>query len=301
MTAPRTSPLEQKGPTHMSDDTPTEAFRPGGEDAPTRRIPQQSDAPTERFGAQASPPPERAPGSDAPTEFLPTTGPFVGAGAGGAQPPLGPPTGGTGGAGGGEEPPKKSRGFLIAIIVLAVLLLAAIGTILFTLFANGDDQPEPTATPSATATATATPTPTPTATPTVTPTPTETPSATPSATSTPSATATPTPTPSASPAGAAAFTSFSPEDEGIVSCDDESMQHGLEFSWTSTGADQAWFATGTENAAESPDAEVDPSGSYSAATYDCALETQIFTVSLDNGAGEFTHQTVLLQRVLSSF
>jgi cell division septation protein DedD len=282
----------------MSDDTPTEAFRPGGEDAPTRRLPQQSDTPTERFGAPADPPPARTPGSDAPTEFIPTAGPAAGAGAGagGMLPPLGPPTP----PGGSGEPPKKSRGFIIAIIVLGVLLLVALGTILFTVFAGGDDEPTPSASPTATASTTPTPTATPTVTPTPTPTATATPTATPTATSTPTATPTPTTAPSATPTAEAEFTSFSPEDEGIVSCDTETQQHGLEFSWTSTGADQAWFASGTENAAENPEAEVDPSGSYNSATYDCSLESRIFTVSLDNGAGEFTHHTVLLQRVLSS-
>jgi hypothetical protein len=96
------------------------------------------------------------------------------------------------------------------------------------------------------------------------------------------------------------FTAFSPEDESIVSCPDSTSLHALEFSWSSTGATEAWFSTGTDDAAANPDAQVDPSGSYSDATFDCSRSSQIYTVTLDNGAGDLTSHTITIEGVLSS-
>ncbi|PRY70114.1 hypothetical protein B0I08_101241 [Glaciihabitans tibetensis] len=286
----------------MSDDeTPTEAYNTNDGDAPTRRMPQQpADTPTERIGATPSQPgdaptermgatPPRdsaaAPGSDAATEYIPVAGV-----AASATPP--PPLGPDPVANPESTPPGRSRALLITLIAIGAALVIALIVLIIMLTSN-DDTPVPVDSP--TASVSATPTPAPSTTPS-SPTPSPTESSTPSPTPAPSATSTPTAT--APPAASAAtFTAFSPEDGAPVLCNDAESQQPVDFAWTSTGAAQAWFGIGTDDAKANPDADVDPSGTYST-LYDCSLETETFTVTLDNGDGVLTHRTVTLNRAL---
>jgi hypothetical protein len=271
----------------MSDDTPTEAYNPNEGNAPTRRMPQQNaDTPTERMGA--TPPrdgvPAAAPGSDAPTEYIPVAG-----GATSTTPP--PPSFPEPGSHTGDEPPKRPRGLIITLIAIGVALIIALIVLIVMLTSNDDPAPVSTPTTSASATSTPTPTSTPTSN-SPTPTPTEEPEPTATATPTPSATAT------APPAAAApVFTSFTPANDSPVPCNDAESKQPVDFSWTSTGATEAWFAAGTDDAMANPDTAVSPSGDISA-TFDCSQESEIFTVTLDNGEGDQTSTTITLNRAL---
>jgi hypothetical protein len=142
---------------------------------------------------------------------------------------------------------------------------------------------------------------TPVTTPSTTPTPSDTPSEEPSETPTPEPTEEPAPEPEPTvvpePVGAA-FVTFSPADGTAVDCADETSLVPLTFSWSSTGAQLAWFATGSANAKAAPDSEVDPTDTYRDATFDCSLETELYTVTLDDGTGKLTHQNVNLVREL---
>ncbi|MCU1403762.1 MAG: hypothetical protein JWQ43_65 [Glaciihabitans sp.] len=289
----------------MSDNTPTDPFDPKRDeadgDAPTRRLPAQPapDAPTERF--DATPPPLVEPpapqrpaaaptGSDAPTEFIPRAAviPPVRATPAAAVPPV-PPVIQHNQAEPPPTPPRKSRGPLIAVIVLGVLLIGAIVVLFFVL--TGGPAPAPVSTATSSATPSVTTSPTASATPIATP------SESPTPTPTPTETATPTPTATPVPVGAV-FTNFSPETGEMVDCVDEIALVPLTFSWSSTGATLAWFGTGTDNAKQNPDSTVDTTDTYRDALYDCGLDTEIFTVTLDDGTGRLTSQTVELVRSL---
>ena len=272
----------------MSDDTPTERFDPnapdpknpasnsGGApsddvgDAPTRRLDQTGgDAPTERFAG--------IPGNDAPTERFATTSgrsesdPLpLARGPQAPRPVLAEPTA------------TKSRGPMIAFIVIAVVMLLALIVLLFNL-ANRDPSTVPAPVASAEVSAEPTPTPTPTETE-------------PEASADP----TPEPTPSEEPVDdqGAAFTTFSPESGTPISCPDETSSIPLTFEWTSTGAEAAWIGVGTNDAKAEPFAEVDTSGVFTDISYQCANASEIYTVTLDDGAGTLTHATVTLERAL---
>lgn len=293
----------------MTDDTPTERFDPnaadpnapdpkapasnaGGTpiddvgDAPTRRLDQAGgDAPTEPFAPTGGSVGDQTPterfsgpaGNDAPTErfaaapplsepepLAPAPGPRA------PQPVLAPPTA------------TKSRGPMIAFIVIVAVLVIAMAALLYDLATRDPETaPAPVASPDASEV------------PTPTPTPSETePEA--------SAEPTPEPTPSEEPTDdpGAAFTTFSPESGTPVSCPDETSSIPLTFEWTSTGADAAWIGVGTEDAKAQPFAQVDPSGVFTGISYQCANPSEIYTVTLDDGAGTLTHATVTLERAL---
>ena len=257
------------------NDTPTEAFDPNGGDAPTRRLPQQPD-PTVR---QPQQPEQPRPGSDAPTEFLgrvPSSGAAgYGAGQYNALPPQRapqtaprqtPP----------PMPPKKSKALPTILIVLGALLLIAIVVLLLVLNdRNSTPATVPTTTPSASSTPSASPTPSESPTPSPTPEPTEEP---------------------APEVDELTFTSFTPADGSVIACPDEESVEPLTFTWSSTGAELAWFGTGVTNAKATPDASVDPTATYRDAEFDCSMESQIYTVTIDDGTGAITNNTVELLR-----
>ena len=263
----------------MSDDTPTERFDPNVPDPKTPAssaggTPTSSaggtptddsgDAPTRRFD-QA--------GSDAPTERFATP-----SGRSETQ-PLPPPR--------VPQVPRpvlaqptatKSRGPMIAFIVIVAVLLLALTLLLFNLATRGPETvPAPVASPETSEA------------PTPTPTPTE-----------PEPEASPEPTPSEEPVAdpGAAFTTFSPESGTPVSCPDETSSIPLTFEWTSTGATAAWIGVGTNDAKAEPYAEVDTSGVFTDISYQCSNPSEIYTVTLDDGAGTLTHATVTLERAL---
>ena len=268
----------------MSDDTPTERFDPnapdpktpsasaGGTpsddmgDAPTRRLDHAgADAPTERFAGPAGDdaPTERfatAPGSSEPELLPPPPGPRR------PQPVLAPPT------------ETKSRGPKIAFFVIVAVLLIALAVLVYNLATRGPETaPAPVASPDASEVPTPTPTPSDTE-----PEP------------------SPEPAPSEEPVEdqGAAFTTFSPESGTPVSCPDETSSIPLTFEWTSTGAEFAWIGVGTTDAKAEPFAEVDTSGVFTDISYQCANASEIYTVTLDDGAGTLSHATVTLERAL---
>lgn len=259
-------------------DAPTEAYRPQGTNAPTEayRAPG-SDAPTEMFGAQPRAEAPRPRGSDAPTEFI----------ARGTTPPRQPPVA-------PAPTSKKSRGPLVALIILGVLLLAAVGVLIVVL--TSGESSTPVATDDPTTVETPVTTPTPSVTPSETPEPEPTPTPEPTVTPEPE----PEPTVDPVPVGAT-FVTFTPTDGTAVVCADEAsiIPVPVPFTWSSTGAELAWFATGTTNAKADPDTSVDPTDTYTGAQFDCSLESEVYTVTLDDGTGKLTHQSVTLVRELS--
>ena len=270
----------------MSDDTPTERFDPNAPDpttpasdsegaptesgdAPTRRFDQAGgDAPTEPFTASGGPS-----GDETPTER------FAGPSGRSETPPL-PPTRAS------QWPPPvlaeptttASRGPMVAFIVIVAVLLLALTLLLYNLATRGPETvPAPAASPEASEVPTPTPTP-----------------------SEPQSEPSPEPTPSAEPVDdqGAAFTTFSPESGTPVSCPDDTSSIPLMFEWTSTSAEAAWIGVGTTDAKAEPFAEVDTSGVFTDISYQCANPSEIYTVTLDDGAGTLTHATVTLERAL---
>lgn len=259
----------------MSDDTPTERYNTNGDDAPTKRFPAQPPA--------QQPAPPVNPQADAATELFttpdraraqvpPTASAYRPAAAPGASStqPL-PPTA-----------QKKSRAPLITLIVVGALIIIA-GAIVITLLLNGNSS-----TPSATETTSAPP---------VSQTPDETPTEadTPTAPAVPEETEPPAPAPA--PTGAV-FTGFTPVDGSIVNCPDAFSTAPLVFTWSSNGAQLAWIGVDTNNAKRDPHAEVDTTATYRDLGFDCSRESQVFTVTLDDGTGKLTSETVTLQREL---
>lgn len=292
----------------MSDDTPTGRFDRDG-DEPTRRIPQQpddagtseipeqpddaeargiheqpgttaNDAPTERYGVtpeetpteRYSVPPDDAvtrryssPADDAPTER------YAAAPVLSAAPVARPST--------PRDPERSSNAKTITLIVIGSILVAAIAILLLVLATRGNE-PAPVASPSPSASTE----------PSASPTPSETP------------TSSPTPTPSASvsppPAQGAEFTSFAPEDNSAVECPDDTSSVPLTFTWASTGAERAWIGVGTNDAQANPFAEVPTSGTFEDISFQCSNASEVYTVTLDDGAGTLTNATVTLVREL---
>lgn len=253
----------------MSDNTPTGRFDDDGGDEPTRRLPQQpDDAPTERFsptGNDASSPPR----NDAPTErFVPS------ASAEPSHPVVA--------ASPRTAPARTSNAPRIALIIVGSLLAAAIAVLLLVLATRGEA-----------------PAPAPAASENATPAPSETEETEPEPEPEPAPAPAPEPESEPDPAQGARFTSFAPEDSTAVSCPDESASVPLEFAWTSEGAQAAWIGVGTDDAKANPFAEVEPSGSFSELAFDCAVESEFYTVTLDDGAGTISHATVTLLRELA--
>ncbi len=270
----------------MSDDTPTGRFDPNAPDpttpasdsddtppdsgdAPTRRFDHAGDdAPTEKFTASGAPA-----GDETPTERF--AGPSGRSETQRLPPPQGPQ---------GPRPvlaertATTSRGPMIAFIVIAAVLLLALALLLYNLATRDPETvPAPAASPEASEVPTPTPTP-----------------------SEPQSEPVPDPTQSEEPVDdqGAAFTTFSPESGTPVSCPDDTSSIPLTFEWTSTGAEAAWIGVGTNDAKAEPFAAVDTSGVFTDISYQCANPSEIYTVTLDDGAGTLTHATVTLERAL---
>ncbi|MFP7760718.1 hypothetical protein [Marisediminicola sp. LYQ134] len=255
-----------------SDDAATEAFVVDSGDAPTRLLPQSSTP----SAAPADQPPTAAPaterlGDDAPTEFIARTPPSA------PRPEsVRPSTKKT------TTPPARSHGLRIALILLAALIVIGLAVLALVL-ATRDDDSAPVTEPSATAEPSAEPEPTE-----------ETSEPAPEPAPEPETTEPPAP----DPAQSARFTSFTPADGSTIACPDETTRVPLVFEWSSEGAVRAFIAVGVDDAAAAPQAEVEPSGSYTDFEFDCSLESEIYTVTLDNDAGVLVNGTVTLVREL---
>jgi hypothetical protein len=225
---------------------------------------------TDRFDptwAGGDPPAE--PPAEPPTERMPVAGvPAASNAAPPAVPPPGPPP--TDGSG-------RSRALLFWLIGVGAALLVAVVVVLVLLLGRNDDQPAV----APTGTASATPSETPSGTPSAPPS--ETPSATPG--STPTSTAQPGPT----------FDSFAAPTS--AECEDGDDDAPLEFSWSSADAVRAFIGVGTTDAAANPtESNLPPVFTYSGLDYPCDLESQVYTVTLENAAGEQTSETVTITR-----
>jgi hypothetical protein len=161
---------------------------------------------------------------------------------------------------------------LIAVIILLVVLLTRPAT-----STNVSETPIPTATTSET----------PSEVPSESPTPVSTPTA-----STPTETAAPPPAP---PAAVPGFDSFSaPSHAG---CQDGDDQKPLTFTWSSDDATKAYIGVGTNNAKTGAyEGDLPPSYTYTNLNYQCSQASQIYTVTLEDGAGHLTHKTVTITK-----
>ena len=271
----------------MSDDTPTERFNTNDDDAPTKKFPVQPEAQQPADGSRM--PPAAAPRSafdDAPTEFIGAAIPPRAAQSsrlGSNVPPTTPGSPAPGTPGDAEAAKKRRRTITIWLIVAGVVLVAVIAVLASVLLTRGSTPiaaPTSSSSPSASAPAAPSQEPEPSETATTEPAPPE-----------------PTPT-SPPPVQGAAFTSFTPADNSPVVCPDEFSTAPLTFSWSSTGAALAWIGVDTDNAKANPHAEVDTTATYRDLGFDCSKETQLFTVTLDDGTGRLTSQSVTLVRQL---
>ena len=292
-------PAQPAQPAPFDPDQPTELFdvqqaaaQPGPADQPTERftthpppnlptfIPQQaappiSPEPTERFDALPSDDPFAAGGLFAPDAFvdhsddLIPTERFVAAEPTYSAAATAYPTRGSGGGGAGSggrratPPPKKSNALLWTLIGIAGALLITI-IVLAIILLQPDSTPTPVDTPTAEAPVTE-----------------------------------PEPEPSETAeepeVTAPVFDSFSaPETSGCQEGDTESP---LEFSWESSTATSAYIGIGTDDAFKDPyDGNLPPTYTYLNITYLCDQESQIYTVTLVNDAGEQTSETVTVSR-----
>ena len=178
----------------------------------------------------------------------------------------------------------------VALIVLAAALLLLV--FLLWRATAGQEEPSPPPTQSASPTqspSTGSPTPSPTATaPDDTP-PNDTP-------------ADDDPAPAPPPAPGPTFTAFSVSPGSPIACSDQSASVDMTFSWSSTGAVAAWIGIDTTNAKAGSYSDVATSGSYVLA-YQChaVSESQIYTVTLEDAAGNLTHKTVTISQVPVEF
>ncbi|MGV8884832.1 MAG: hypothetical protein ACOH1T_04490 [Microbacteriaceae bacterium] len=241
----------------MSDDTPTERFTPQGDSDETASNAQVPD-PTRIFDAPA----DYANGH--PTELLGASGSAVPASVPGR-----PHTSRERDDAKAAVP--KARGLFFALIGVAALLLVAIIVLLILSFGPKDNPP--VAVPTASPSPSAPPVETPSAEPTVTP---------------------PPPPPAPEPAGPS-FDSFTaPSTSGCV---EGESQHPLTFAWSSGNAERAYIGAGTTDAKAGPyESNLPPIYTYSDISYNCSQASQVYTVTLEDGAGLLTNRTVTITR-----
>lgn len=223
------------------------------------------DQPTRRFdrsdpAARGSDSPDSGPREpDAPTERFEQAP--LGAAAGDTRP---------------TAPQEKKRQTLMITLISIIALLVVALIVLVIVWASRDNASAPAAAVSSSASASASPTPSPT------------PSATPTASA-------PSPTPPPVTTGPS-FTSFSPNANSTVHCPDANPVP-LTFTWSSSGATKAWIGVGTTNAKTAPFAEVDPTDTYKDISFQCSNASEIYTVTLEDAAGNLMSHTVKLVRV----
>jgi hypothetical protein len=80
--------------------------------------------------------------------------------------------------------------------------------------------------------------------------------------------------------------------------DDRSATAALVFTWSATGADEAWIAVGTTDASAVPSAAVPPSSEgYTGLAFACREEEQLYTLTV-RGPGGTTSTSVTVARSL---
>ncbi|GAB3606071.1 hypothetical protein GCM10027413_14800 [Conyzicola nivalis] len=266
-------------------DTPTAAgphdaapYDADGADTPTERFdPVIDETPTDRFEAPTAP-------TDAATRILPAQGgatPATPYPTRAYPPAAAPPAATVRTVTSGPVPPKadptakKSRTLLYWLIGIGVVLLIAVIVLLVTLFSNPDD-----------AAVAPTPTPTQSAAPSAAPAPTEEPEEEEPA---------PAPSPSAPPAAGPTFATFTAPTS--AECEAEEGEAPLVFSWSSDNAVRAYFGVGTQNAAINPtESDLPPTATFDEVPYDCAVPSQVYTVTLEDELGALASRTVTVTR-----
>ena len=173
-----------------------------------------------------------------------------------------------------EEQRRRNRRIMYALIAIGAAILVGLIVVLIVLFTR-DSSPTaattPTTTPTVSASATA--------------------SDTPTAASTPSAAAPATPPkPTSAPTanGAPVFTSFSIPD---ATCAGTTGTSSVTIQYSSVGATAAYFGISVANAKEAPtDGPLPPNGPYTF-DYQCSNATQIWVITLVDGAGGTTNKS----------
>jgi hypothetical protein len=306
----------------MSDDTPTERFdaagkRPDGKrpdgaggdaggDAPTERLGQPVDdpTPTARFdmpvgGARAADTPTeqfdgarsaQIPGDNAPTERFVAV-PRITTSRGDVPTARYPSS--------GQEPPtvrlpapgavpsgrraatsarqsatneRTSHGLLYTLIAIGAALLIAVVVLLLQLYNDGQN-------------------------PVVAPTQTE--SAAPAPSEEPSEEPEPSPEPTPSrtvePVAAPTFDDFAAPT--VAECEEGEDSAPLEFSWSSSDAVRAFIGVGTDDASIDPFAsDLPPVFTFRDLEFDCAQDSEVYTVTLEGDDGQVTSQSVTIRR-----
>jgi hypothetical protein len=80
-------------------------------------------------------------------------------------------------------------------------------------------------------------------------------------------------------------------------CEEGDTEKPLSFSWSSTNAVRAYIGVGTDNARQDPfDGDLPPEYTYDLLTFLCEQESQTYTVTLEDSAGEIASETVTVTR-----
>ena len=167
----------------------------------------------------------------------------------------------------GDAP--KSRTLMYVLIGIGALLLVAIIALIVALLSSNAT---PAAAPSPTPTVSSTPSPT---------------SSEPSATPTPSQTEAPVVDPAPAPAGARFKTFNAPSSESGCSAGGPGFPETrplVTVSWSTAGADEAWFVMGTSDAADSGFMQIPLNGNQSDFQYEqqfnCSSPSTTYTITL---------------------
>lgn len=175
-------------------------------------------------------------------------------------------------------PPEKgrSRTLLIVLSIIGGLLLLAVVVLVTLLLArgtNGTGDVLPSASPS----------------------PSESVSPSPSASESPSPSPSPSASPSPSPSAQASptFATFTaPSAAGCTSANPSSQ---ITFTWSSSNATMAWFGVHTTNAKAAHYESVPTTTTYTF-DYQCSVDSEFFTVTLEDASGNLTHKTVTVTK-----
>ncbi len=181
----------------------------------------------------------------------------------------------------------KSRTLLIALSILGAVLLIVVVILLTLLFARGMGGPntDPAADVSTSPSASETPSPSPSETPS------ETPSASPSA----SPSAPPPPPPEATGPRFKTFNFPASQSCSAGGPDFPPTIPMVTVSWTTAGADEAWFIRGTDDAASSQYMQIPLNGNQSNFQYEqqvsCSGTTDTYTITLVGPDGKHVSKT----------
>lgn len=175
-----------------------------------------------------------------------------------------------------EEQRRRTRGLMYALIAVGAAVLVALIVVLIVLFTR-DSTPTAASTPTSSTTSSAS------ATASESPTPSSTPTA-----AAPATTTAPKPAPAPTANGAPVFTSFTIPN---ATCTGTTGTSPVTIQYSSVGATAAYFGIGVANAKEAPtDGPLPPNGPYTF-DYQCSNATQIWVITLVDGAGGTTNKS----------